>query len=302
MCSANTAVSLPTLSQEMPAPLESDSFIELQPGLAVCISHSNTMCLTDAFPSDKDYIHLNCILKGGFRASVKDASIHLLEGDSIMGFSDGEMFHLINSPAFSNLDVMVTPQLLASLAGPELVGMDLGGDIPFFIKGSVNHQKVKAAAMQISSLAYQQPQCKLLLHSAVLDFIYWQLTAITCPHSKTRLSAREKHQLETAREYLLRDLSLAPTIADISNAVGLNQCKLKKGFKTLYGNSIYAHFQAERMKKARQLLRDNNVTETAMILGYSNVSHFSAAFRKQFNIQPRDARKEAIPSLSIGQY
>jgi len=302
MCSAEPLLSLPTLPQNAHDPLENDRFVELQPGLAISISHSNSMCLTDAFPSDNEYIHLNCLLKGGFRASVKNTPIHLFEGDSIMGFSDGEMFHLVDSPAFSNLDVMITPQLLTHLAGQELAGRDLEGDIKFFIRNAVNNQKVKAAAMQVSSLVCQQPQCKLLLHSAVLDFIYWQLTAVANTVDKPKITTREKYQLETARDYLLKDLSLAPTIADISHAVGLNQCKLKKGFKTLYGNSIYAHFQAERMKKAMLLLKDYNVTETAMILGYSNVSHFSAAFRKQFNIQPRDARKETIPSLAIRQH
>jgi len=257
------------------------------------------MCLNQSFAGDKEYIHLNCLLKGCFRARVKNTSINLHEGDAIMGFSDGEMFHLINSPAFSNLDVMVTPELLTSLAGQELAGLELNGDTKFFIKHCVKNQKVRAAAMQIASLIDQHPQCKLLLHSAVLDFIYWQLTAATHHQDELDISTREKYQLETAREYLLKDLSLAPTIANISNAVGLNQCKLKKGFKILYGNSIYAHFQKERMQKAMSLLKDYNVTETAMILGYSNVSHFSAAFRKQFNIQPRDARKETIPSLTI---
>ncbi|WP_265733695.1 helix-turn-helix domain-containing protein [Acetobacter ascendens] len=40
------------------------------------------------------------------------------------------------------------------------------------------------------------------------------------------------------------------------------------------------------MEQARHLLRHKNVTETAMEIGYSNVSHFSAAFQRQFGCAP----------------
>jgi AraC family transcriptional regulator len=51
------------------------------------------------------------------------------------------------------------------------------------------------------------------------------------------------------------------------------------------------------MHKAMQLLKSNNVTETAMVMGYSNFSHFSTAFRKQFGMLPKEARREIEPIL-----
>ncbi|MGF1908420.1 AraC family transcriptional regulator [Vibrio kasasachensis] len=269
--------------------------IDIQPGLAISICHSDSnYCLNASFPSDDKYIHLNYLLGGHFKARVRDTFIDLKEGDAMMGFSCGEDFHLMNSPSFCNLDIMITPQLLGSLVEQHFLGIDLN-NVDFFIKKPCNNMKLQSTAHHIASLI-EKPTCKLLLHSAVLEFIHWQLNAFRENYNNGELSTREKYQLKLAREYLLKDLSLAPTIADISNAVGLNQSKLKKGFKMLYERSIYAHFQQERMKKAMLLLKDNNVTETAMILGYSNVSHFSAAFSKEFNIKPKDARKEAIPS------
>ncbi|GAB7541632.1 helix-turn-helix transcriptional regulator [Cupriavidus sp. 8B] len=68
--------------------------------------------------------------------------------------------------------------------------------------------------------------------------------------------------------------------------------KLKQGFRSLFASSIYAYFQAERMRQARQFLRKHNVTETAMMLGYSNISHFSSAFRKQFGMLPSAVRND----------
>jgi len=105
---------------------------------------------------------------------------------------------------------------------------------------------------------------------------------------------RERKLLVAARDRLLRDLDAPPTIAELARETGLNQLKLKRGFKQIFGSSIYALFQRERMDRARQLLQDHDVTETAMLLGYSNVSHFSSAFRKQFGVLPREARRGAL--------
>ncbi|WDA23115.1 AraC family transcriptional regulator [Aeromonas hydrophila] len=292
MCSNDfTVFSLAQMAQLYQS--EEKSII-IQPGLAVSICHSNCNCLNASFPSDDKYIHLNYLLEGCFKARVRDTLIELNEGDAIIGFVCGEPFHLINSPSFCNLDIMIKPELLATLVENHLLDIDLN-DVDFFIKPPCNNIKLKSTANNIASLV-ERPTCKLLLHSAVLEFIHWQLNAFKEKHNNQGLSIREKYLLESARNYLLKDLSIAPTIADIASVVGLNQCKLKKGFKQMYGDSIYAHYQKERMKKAMKLLKFNNVTETAMILGYSNVSHFSAAFSKEFNIKPKEARKEIIPS------
>ncbi len=60
-----------------------------------------------------------------------------------------------------------------------------------------------------------------------------------------------------------------------------------------YGRSIYDCFQHERMQQARtELLRGRlSVAHVAADLGYSNPSHFSAAFRKQFGVNPSALRR-----------
>ena len=270
---------------------EHTHYIEIQPGLSVCISRSDTFAEPCSFPGDTKYVHLNYLVRGRFEATIKNVGICLQEGEVNIGFSAGEMFHMPQSLTFCNLAVMITPQLLAELAGAELPRDEWGGDVSFFVKNIGKNLKVVSAASEIVTLMREYPNKKILLHSAVLNFIYWNLMACNDAPYRVCVTGREKQQLEAARDYLLRDLSEAPTIAEIASEVGLNQCKLKKGFKSLYGRPIYAYFQEERMKKALALLQELNVTDTAVMLGYSNVSHFSAAFRKQFNIPPRDARK-----------
>jgi AraC family transcriptional regulator len=276
------------------------SYYEIQPGLAVCLSTSADMQkpgVESSFPGDKDFIHLNCQLDGVFEAKVKDVFLNCRQGDINMGFSDGEIFYTRHSENFCNFALMIMPNVLHDLAGEELTGLNFDEDISFFVKQAAPNQKVTNAARQIAFLMKQTPTKSLLLHSAILDYLYWHLTALQGNTKSKGISFREKKQLLVAKDYLLNDLSAAPTIAELAKVVGLNQCKLKKGFKSLFGSSIYAHFQEERMHRAMQLLKSNNVTETAMVLGYSNFSHFSTAFRKQFGILPKDARREIEPIL-----
>ncbi|AFJ01574.1 DNA-binding domain-containing protein, AraC-type [Methylophaga frappieri] len=279
--------------------------LEVQPGLIACVTSAfETPEHADDEPAqgDNEYIHLNCLLSGKYAAKVKDVSLLCEQGHVNMGFSDGEIFHTEHCENLLNLELMISPQLLYELAGEELSGLNFDADLAFFIKSASQCQRGSAAASRVASLIQDGVEHSLLLQSAVLDCLYWQLLALRGDkrHQDTdRLSPREEQQLNVAKSYLLTDLSAPPTIASLAKTVGLNQCKLKKGFKIRYGKSIYAYFQEERMLRAMNLLKNNNVTETAMILGYSNVSHFSSAFRKQFGVVPSVARRDLMPDIAI---
>nr|WP_283091788.1 AraC family transcriptional regulator [Gluconobacter sp. Dm-62] len=100
--------------------------------------------------------------------------------------------------------------------------------------------------------------------------------------------SNERHAtcLETARQTLLRNFDQAPTITQLAVMCGLSPTRFKELFRQQFGCGPYAYYQAHRMKYACHLLQQKNVTQTAMELGYSNVSHFSAAFQRQFGCSP----------------
>ncbi len=284
---------------------EMTNFIELQSGLTVGLLSRADMGKMDTespLPSNKNYIHLNHFIQGHFSARVKDKSLNCNSGYINMGFSDGEVFHVQDSNDFCNLEIMVRPEVLYSLAGEELAEIDFDKDMEFFIRQGRSSQQMSSAVTRVIALLKQQDKHPLLLHSAILEYLYWHLHALKTSHSKEFLSTREKRQLSIAKDCLLSDLSSAPTIAELAKTVGVNQCKLKRGFKELFGTSVYACFQEERMKRAMELLKNNNVTETAVALGYSNFSHFSTAFRKQYSVLPKDARRELMYDFKFSQH
>lgn len=106
------------------------------------------------------------------------------------------------------------------------------------------------------------------------------------------LSTGDIERLERARRLLLERMVSPPSLPELARAVGMNEFKLKAGFRTLFGNSAFGYLRTQRMDQARQLLaqRDLSVTEVAARVGYANPSKFASAFRKQFGLPPSGVR------------
>jgi len=91
-----------------------------------------------------------------------------------------------------------------------------------------------------------------------------------------------------AREFLLQHIGDPITIKELSRKVAMNECYLKKGFKEVFGTTIFDFYQQQRMEHAKYLLyqKSLSVTDVSALLGYSSISHFSAAFKKHTGIKP----------------
>ncbi len=103
------------------------------------------------------------------------------------------------------------------------------------------------------------------------------------------LTQDEVQRLVQVEHLLINNLSeTPPTIDEFSKLVSMSSTKLKKSFKRVYGDSIYAYYQKVRMQKARELLLSGkyNVNDTALAVGYQNTGNFILAFKKQFAVSP----------------
>lgn len=98
----------------------------------------------------------------------------------------------------------------------------------------------------------------------------------------------DREKIIKAREVLLQHIGEPLTIKELSRKVAINECYLKKGFKELFGTTIFDFYQGQRMEHAKYLLYDKglSVTEVSSLLGYSSISHFSTAFKKHTGIKP----------------
>jgi AraC family transcriptional regulator len=104
-------------------------------------------------------------------------------------------------------------------------------------------------------------------------------------HRQKRLSAE---RVERVIALLKKDLAAPPTLEDVGRAVGCSAFHLSRTFSGATGMTIPQYLRQLRMERAAELLRSGkfNVTETALEVGYSSLSHFSHAFHETFGCCP----------------
>jgi AraC-like DNA-binding protein len=98
----------------------------------------------------------------------------------------------------------------------------------------------------------------------------------------------DREKIARAREILLEHIGEPLTIKELSRKAAINECYLKKGFKEMFGTTIFDFYQGQRMEHARYLLYEKglSVTDVSVLLGYSSISHFSTAFKKHTGLKP----------------
>lgn len=110
------------------------------------------------------------------------------------------------------------------------------------------------------------------------------------------LSMDDIDRIHRAREIIINNMDNYYSLIDLSRAVGINDFKLKKGFKEIFGTTVFQYLFEERMERAKTFLLDDHlcISEIASIVGYRNSSHFTNAFKKKFGYTPSDLRKEIL--------
>jgi len=108
----------------------------------------------------------------------------------------------------------------------------------------------------------------------------------SCPFLNDQEVVRK---IKHAKEFLLKHMEAPPGLKELAKTAGLNEYQLKVGFKQIYGNTVYGFLNEHKLDNARVLLdtRKYQVNEVAYQIGYTNPSHFIAAFRKKYGVTPK---------------
>ena len=127
-------------------------------------------------------------------------------------------------------------------------------------------------------------QAKALELAAELFFIAHSDQELFC-HRQQRLSVE---RVERVMALLRERLADPPSLEEIGQAAGCSPFYLSRTFSAATGMTIPQYVRQLRMERAASLLRSGrfNVTEAAMEVGYSSLSHFSQAFYDTFGCCP----------------
>lgn len=101
-------------------------------------------------------------------------------------------------------------------------------------------------------------------------------------------------KIHEAYHILLSNLNTPPSIVELSRQVGINDFKLKCGFKEVFNQTVYGCLFDYKMELALKLLRDTDklIVEVAGECGYEYASHFSNAFKRKYGISPLEYRRK----------
>ena len=151
---------------------------------------------------------------------------------------------------------------------------------------------MQLAVNQILCCPCHGPMRRMYLESKAIELMALQLEHYT-PHKNQPatpeiLNSQDIERLHAARELILTNMQNPPSLNQLARDVGLNEFKLKKGFRRLFGNTVFGCLHDHRMEEARRMLDEGEffVKEVAWMIGYREPHSFSDAFMKYFGIRP----------------
>jgi AraC-like DNA-binding protein len=133
---------------------------------------------------------------------------------------------------------------------------------------------------------------RLFIESKVLEILVHYI------HQQPVLSTSVMKEEDVAKILLAKaivehNIQKPYSIIELSRKAGLNDYKLKKGFKEIIGYTVFGYLNHIRMEKAYKLLYNEkkSVNEVSFLVGYKNSQHFITAFKKKFNILPGSLKR-----------
>ena len=153
--------------------------------------------------------------------------------------------------------------------------------------------KIQQVITEIINCTYKDELKDLFLLSKSIELLVLQADQHEHQHNDQYIrSEKDKRKLIEAKELLTNSIDNPPTILELSKLIGINEYKLKRGFKELFGTTIFGYIHTLRMNMAKRLLlgTDKTAKEIAYETGYGSPQHFSNAFKKQFGITPNSVR------------
>ena len=145
-------------------------------------------------------------------------------------------------------------------------------------------------------LSHEDPGAldKLQMHTDILRFLLSVLTKVgQRSEGSSALHPDDLQKLFMISAILKSHLhGSPPSIDELAREAGMSASKLKRGFKQVFGIPPYQYYLKAKMGEARKLLQSRSyaISEIGHILGYSNLSKFSQAFKKEFGMTPRQYR------------
>lgn len=133
---------------------------------------------------------------------------------------------------------------------------------------------------------------KIFLKAQVYQLLAFYINKV---EQRTSISLKKDDidKILYAKQLVEQNIQFPNSLIELSRKAGINDNKLKKGFKELTGETVFGYLNKIRMEKAYYYLskEKKSVNEVAFLVGYKNAQHFTVAFKKRYEILPGSLNK-----------
>ncbi|MEW9054116.1 MAG: AraC family transcriptional regulator [Neobacillus sp.] len=159
--------------------------------------------------------------------------------------------------------------------------------------------EIAAAFLQIFNCRLSEKTRTLFYESKVMETLSMIVSNEVMKYEKYELTALTPYELQKIKEIpqiLLEQPFELPSILSLSKKLVINPKKLTKGFKLVYGDTIFSYHRKFSLQRASSMLlnTEKSISEIAYEIGYSSSSNFCAAFKKQYGITPLKYRESSL--------
>lgn len=155
---------------------------------------------------------------------------------------------------------------------------------------------VRAVSHMLMHSPYEGPMQALFRQAKVLELLTYMFDRFATEAEVDAMSGPELARVRLARERLLVDLRTPPDLETLALEVGLSAKRLNRGFRKLYGTTVFNFLRDARLDAARAALEAGTtlpLKQLAWQLGYAQVTNFVTAFRRRFGVPPGAYRAAA---------
>jgi len=275
-----------------------------QPGDDVVIYMVDTQPARDLvfYPEGPATFSLSTFLDGAGTLSIEGAKPLLIEPGTAVFFACDHITRGKNRIDAGRhlrvVDLRVEKPLLEKLGGISLARFggaaitehSLPEEDVFLIGFKAPPELVSVATSLLHSKFGEGVARRAYLYSKAIEALSIGLDAVTRQTSGTPpkpLSGSEMERLNAAIALIERQYNVNWTIARLSREVGLNERRLKEGFRLAIGRTVHSYLRSTRLDAAAALLSEGaSVTDAAYAVGFDNLSHFSKIFREDKGVLP----------------
>ncbi len=215
--------------------------------------------------------------------------------------------HIIYNSSRKVLDIYVEQDFLFQLLGTQgysdqqLKAHFLLKNYTFCRKATLITAQQQQLIQELLSHQYQSDFAKQFIRIKAMELMITVFAGASNQINPVKWNQSDIDNMTSIKDFLDQNYHQDLHIKSLSRQFGINEFKLKNGFKDLFGDTIFGYIRRRRMKKAQELLRNPEleIKEIAYLIGFKYAHHFSKVYFEHFQIKPSEFRNKHTNS-SVG--